>query len=81
MKYRELRDELKKFGIYEDIKRGKGSERLFFHLDYEGKGYRSIPATCHGEGKEVRPGMLQNESNRKQKADYHCTSWGFSPCP
>lgn len=59
MKYRDLRSELKKFGIQEDPKRCKGSERLFFHLNYEGKGYRAITVTCHGEGKELKPGMLK----------------------
>lgn len=58
MKYRELKSELAKFGIQEKKRRGKGSERLFYHPNYEGRGYRSIPVTCHGEGKDLKEGML-----------------------
>ena len=36
MKYRELRKALRFFGIQEEVSRGRGSHRIFFHDDYEG---------------------------------------------
>ncbi len=48
--YRRLRAILKTFGIVEDAKRGKGSERMFVGV-VGGKIVR-LPTKCHNEGDE-----------------------------
>ncbi len=53
--YRELRQKLKKHGIVELTKRGKGSERIF----YQESTKKFIPVTCHGEGKQLGIGLLK----------------------
>ena len=37
--------------------RGKGSERIIFHPDVEGRP-ESFPVKCHGEGTELRRGVI-----------------------
>ena len=57
--YRELVKKLRKhdrrFEIYEN--RGKGSERMIFHPDVNGRP-ESYPIKCHNEGDEIRKGHL-----------------------
>ena len=50
LKYRDLRAILKTFGIEENTRRGKGSERLFVGI-VNGV-VVSIPTKCHNEGDE-----------------------------
>ncbi len=50
LKYRELRKRLKKYGIAEDKKRGKGSERMFVGF-VDGR-MVTYPTKCHNEGDE-----------------------------
>jgi len=58
-KYREvvkiLRDYDPRFEFWE--KRGKGSERIIYHPDINGRP-ASIPVKCHGEGTELRKGII-----------------------
>lgn len=58
-KYREvvkiLRNYDPRFQILE--KRGKGSERVIYHPDINGRP-TSIPVKCHGEGTELRKGII-----------------------
>lgn len=58
-KYREvikkLRTRDEKFEILAN--RGKGSERIIFHPDINGRP-ESFPIKCHGEGTEIRVGIL-----------------------
>lgn len=58
-KYREmvraLRKADKRFQFWEN--RGKGSERMIYHPDIGGRP-ESFPVKCHGEGTELRPGVL-----------------------
>jgi hypothetical protein len=58
-KYREvvrtLRAHDKRFQFLE--RRGKGSERMIYHPDINGRP-ESFPVKCHGEGTELRPGVL-----------------------
>jgi len=37
LKYREIKKKLKRFGVIEDKKRGKGSERMLYHPNINGK--------------------------------------------
>ncbi len=50
LKYRELRKRLKRFGVVEDKKRGKGSERMFVGIVASRK--VTYPTKCHNEGDE-----------------------------
>jgi hypothetical protein len=43
----------------EYINRGKGSERIIYHPDINGRP-ASHPVKCHGEGTELRPGVLSS---------------------
>jgi hypothetical protein len=58
-KYREvvriLRKHDPRFEFWED--RGKGSERIIYHPDINGRP-ASIPVKCHGEGTELRRGVI-----------------------
>lgn len=58
-KYREvvkiLRQYDPRFEFWED--RGKGSERIIYHPDIDGRP-ASIPVKCHGEGTELRKGII-----------------------
>jgi predicted RNA binding protein YcfA (HicA-like mRNA interferase family) len=58
-KYREvvkiLRKHDSRFEFWED--RGKGSERIIYHPDINGRP-ASIPVKCHGEGTELRKGII-----------------------
>ncbi len=50
LKYRDLRRRLKSFGVQEDKRRGKGSERIFRAV-VEGREI-TYPTKCHNEGDE-----------------------------
>jgi predicted RNA binding protein YcfA (HicA-like mRNA interferase family) len=50
-----LRKHDPRFEFFQD--RGKGSERMIYHPDVEGRA-ASIPVKCHGEGTELRKGVL-----------------------
>ncbi len=39
------------------VNRGKGSERIIYHPDVSGRS-ESFPVKCHGEGTELRAGVL-----------------------
>lgn len=58
-RFRELRRALlahdSRFEFWED--RGKGSERMIYHPDIEGRP-ESFPVKCHGEGTELRKGVI-----------------------
>ena len=58
-KYRELRKTLlaydSRFEFWEH--RGKGSERIIYHPDIDGRS-ESFPVKCHGEGTELRKGVI-----------------------
>lgn len=58
-KYRELTKALKahdaRFEFWTN--RGKGSERIIFHPDVEGRS-ESFPVKCYGEGTELRRGVI-----------------------
>ena len=59
LKYRDviqrLRAHDKAFAVF--VNRGKGSERIIFHPNINGRS-ESFPIKCHGEGTEIRVGML-----------------------
>lgn len=57
LKYRELRKKLRKFGVKEIVKRGKGSERMFFHPNIYGCP-AWYPVKCHGEGTEISKAVV-----------------------
>lgn len=57
--YRELRERLTRWGVWENKGRGKGSERLFVQIDPTTKRERSYPIKCHGEGEDVGLGTLK----------------------
>ncbi len=59
MKYREALARLQRFGVIEDKRRGKGSERLWIRETEpgSGKGPRTT-VKCHGEGKDIATGTL-----------------------
>jgi len=58
-KFRELVRALKsydsRFEFWE--KRGKGSERMIYHPDINGRP-ESFPVRCHGENTELRKGVI-----------------------
>ena len=53
--YRELIRKLRKHDsrFEEYVNRGKGSERILYHPDIDGRS-ESYPLKCHGEGDDVR---------------------------
>lgn len=62
LKYRTLRTILKTFGIEEDARRGKGSERLF--VGVVGGSIVSYPTKCHNENDE-KPIAVINAIRRR----------------
>ena len=60
-KYRELVKLLRKhdprFEFFE--RRGKGSERMIYHPDIEGRPV-SHPVKCHGDNQELRKGVISS---------------------
>lgn len=58
VKYRDLLALVSKFGVYEDARRAKGSERLWIRELPDGT-IRSIPVTCHGPGYVVGVGLVK----------------------
>jgi len=58
LKYRQLRTILKSYGIFEEKKRGKGSERMFAGI-VEGK-IRRLPTKCHNEGDQKPAGVIRS---------------------
>lgn len=60
MKYREALQRAGRFGVVEDPRRGKGSERLWIRETEPGsrKGPR-YSMTCHGDGTEIPMGTLR----------------------
>lgn len=57
-KYRDLVKLANKYDVYEDPKRGKGSERLWIK-EYPDGSKRSIPVTCHGENYVIGVGLIK----------------------
>jgi hypothetical protein len=60
VKYREALVRLQRFGVREDPRRGKGSERLWIRETEpgSGKGPRAT-VKCHGEGNDIGTGALR----------------------
>ena len=58
VKYRDLLALVGKYGVYEDPKRAKGSERLWVRELGDGT-KRSIPVTCHGPGYVIGVGLVK----------------------
>jgi len=58
VKYRELLSLVAKYGVVEDVKRAKGSERLWIRKLPDGT-TRSIPVTCHGSGYVIGVGLVR----------------------
>lgn len=63
--FRELRKKLlqydKRFEFWQA--RGKGSERIIYHPDVNGRP-ESHPVKCHGEGTELRKGVISSVIRR-----------------
>lgn len=61
LSYREVLKRLKDHDerFIEYINRGKGSERIIYHPDIKGRP-ESHPVKCHGEGTELRKGVLSS---------------------
>ena len=63
--FRTLEKKLRKidprFQIFK--KRGKGSERMIYHPDINGRP-ESYPVKCHGENTEIRKGALADIKRR-----------------
>jgi hypothetical protein len=59
LKYRKLLKKLREHDkrFVEFTNRGKGSERILFHPDINGRS-ESYPIKCHGEGTEIGQGTL-----------------------
>ncbi len=58
LQYRILRKKLRKFGVTEDKSRGKGSERILFHPNINGKP-KIFTVKCHGEGTELSKNVVR----------------------
>ncbi|MEX1042870.1 MAG: hypothetical protein WDZ51_19710 [Pirellulaceae bacterium] len=56
LKYRDLIKRLKRYGVFEDKTRGKGSERLLVRIIDGVK--HSFPTKCHNEGDEKPRGVI-----------------------
>ena len=56
MRHDELINRLKKYGIVELKKRGKGSERML----YQASTKRNYPIKCHGKSTEYSVAVLKN---------------------
>ena len=69
-KFRELVKALRKhdtrFEVWEN--RGKGSERVIYHPDIDGRP-ASFPVKCHGEGTELRKGVISSIKRRFKLPD------------
>lgn len=57
MKYRELVRRLRKYGVYVDAKRGKGSHRMLCK-DHDDGRLSHTPITCHKESQEYPPSVI-----------------------
>jgi hypothetical protein len=57
-KYGNLMKLVSKYGVYEDKKRAKGSERLWIRELQDGT-KRSVPVTCHGSGYVIGVGLIR----------------------
>lgn len=57
-RYRDLLKMVSKYDVYEDPKRGKGSEGLWIRELPDGS-KRSIPVTCHGSNYVVGVGLVK----------------------
>lgn len=58
IRYRDLLTLVSQYGVYEDPKRAKGSERLWIRELPDGS-KRSIPVTCHGQGYVIGVGLVK----------------------
>ena len=58
IKYRELLRIVSKYGVFEDKKRAKGSERMWIK-EYPDGTKKSIPVTCHGENYVIGVGLVK----------------------
>lgn len=58
LKYRVLRSKLRNFGVKEDKSRGKGSERILYHPNINGKP-KIFTLKCHGEGTELDRNVIK----------------------
>ena len=64
LKYRELRKRLRDLrGVKEIKKRAKGSERMFYHPNINGKPV-FYPVKCHGEGDEISKPLVRATRQR-----------------
>jgi len=64
LKYRELRKKLRDLrGVQEIKKRAKGSERMFYHPNINGKP-AFYPVKCHGEGTELSKEIVRAARQR-----------------
>ena len=57
IRYRDLLKIIGRYGVYEDKKRAKGSERLWVK-EYPDGTKRSIPVTCHSENYVIGVGLV-----------------------
>lgn len=62
-KFRELIRALRKHDPKFEAYTGKGSERVIYHPDINGRA-ESIPVKCHGEGTELGPGVISDVVRR-----------------
>jgi hypothetical protein len=60
--YRELLKRLKRYGVEENARRGKGSERLLVRM--VGGQRFSIPTKCHSEGDQKPKGVIRSIRRR-----------------
>ena len=58
IRYRDLLKIIGRYGVYEDKKRAKGSERLWVK-EYPDGTKRSIPVTCHSENYVIGIGFVK----------------------
>ncbi|MBM4460294.1 MAG: hypothetical protein FJ011_21450 [Chloroflexi bacterium] len=58
IRYRALLELVPHYGVFEDPRRGKGSERLWIRQLPDGS-KRSIPVTCHHTGDVVGVGLVK----------------------
>jgi predicted RNA binding protein YcfA (HicA-like mRNA interferase family) len=63
LKCRELCKKLRKFGVQEFRKRGKGSERMLHHPNINGRPVW-YPIKCHGEGDELSKHIVRAARER-----------------
>jgi len=60
LQYRILRKKLRKFGVIELKRRGKGSHRMFYQADTN----NYYPIKCHGEGAELNKEIVRAARER-----------------